>query len=200
MRQRSARVICGAMAWIVLVAAAIFLFRSEKDVDAMRAALRVFDLQARETTDALAELRASQQAYVVGGQGVAFWVAKVVTTGDTVRANIGTLEQSATSPVTRTALQNALKSLKQFTTADKRALEYINGGQPLMANDVIFTEGGQLAAGAAQHVEAARLAERQDGEAREASARRQQMLVAGSSALLLGVVVLLLVPSPREIR
>ena len=58
MRQRSARVISGAMAWIVLVAAAVFLFRSEKDIDTMRSALRAFDLQARETTDALAELRA----------------------------------------------------------------------------------------------------------------------------------------------
>src|SRR5688572_33389309 len=119
MRQRSARVICGAMAWIVLVAAAIFLFRSEKDIDAMRSALRVFDQQARETTDALAELRAAQQAYVVSGQGVAFWVAKVVTTGDAARVSIETLQQAATALSTRAALDNADKDLRQFTNADK---------------------------------------------------------------------------------
>src|SRR4029450_11846483 len=101
MRQRSARVISGAMAWIVLVAAAVFLFRSEKDIDTMRSALRAFDLQARETTDALAELRAAQQAYVVGGQGVAFWVAKVATTGDADRASVETRHHSATRLVTR---------------------------------------------------------------------------------------------------
>src|SRR5262245_58921949 len=179
MRQRSTRVICGAMAWIVLVAATIFLFRSEKDIDAMRTALRVFDLQARETADALAELRAAQQAYVVGGQGVAFWVAKVVTTGDAIRANVETLHKSATALVTRAALDNAGKALRQFANADKRALEYINAGQPLMAGDVIYTEGGQAAAGAAQHVEAARLAERQEADAREASVRRQEVLAAG---------------------
>ena len=166
MRQRSARVICGAMAWMVLVAAAVFLFRSEKDLDTMRSALRAFDLQARETTDALAELRAAQQAYVVGGQGVAFWVAKVATTGDTVSTNIENLQKCASAPVTRAALENAIKSLRQFTNADKRALEYINASQPLMAGDVIFTEGGQAAAGTAQHVEAARMAERQDVDAR----------------------------------
>lgn len=192
--------ICGAIAWIVLVAAGIFLFRSEKDIDAMRAALRVFDLQARETTDALAELRAAQQAYVVGGQGVAFWVAKVVTTGDAVRASVGTLQQSASALVTRAALDNAVKSLRQFANADRRALEYINSSQPLMAGDVIFTEGGQAAAGAAQHVEAARVAERQDVDAREASTRRQEAVVGGATAVLLGVLVVLLVPSGSHTR
>src|SRR5262245_47217094 len=108
MRRRSARVICGAMAWIVLVAAAVITFRSERNVESMRSAQRLFDQQARETTDAIAELRAAQQAYVVGGQGVAFWVAKVVTTGDTVRANIETLRNTSTAMMTRAALDNAL--------------------------------------------------------------------------------------------
>ena len=186
------------MAWIVIVAAAIFLFRSEKDIDAMRSALRVFDLQARETTDALAELRAAQQAYVVGGQGVAFWVAKVVTTGDAVRASVETLHHSSTALITRAALDNAVKALRQFSNADKRALEYINAGQPLMAGDVIFTEGGQAAAGAAQHVEAARLAERQEVDAREASARRLETLTAGSAAVVVAVLVMLLVPGGSQ--
>ena len=188
------------MAWIVLVAAPIFLLRCEKDIDAMRSALRVFDLQARETTDALAELRAAQQAYVVGGQGVAFWVAKVVTTGDAVRASVETLHQSSTALVTRAALDNAVKALRQFSNADKRALEYINAGQPLMAGDVIFTEGGQAAAGAAQHVEAARLAERQEVDAREASTRRLETLIGGSTAVLVGVLVMLLVPGGSQPR
>jgi hypothetical protein len=186
------------MAWIVLVAAAVFLFRSEKDIDTMRSGLRAFDLQARETTDALAELRAAQQAYVVGGQGVAFWVAKVATTGDTVSANIDTLQKSASAPVTRAALENAIKSLRQFTNADKRALEYINASQPLMAGDVIFTEGGQAAAGTAQHVEAARMAERQDVDAREASQRRQEAMIVAGSAVVLGLIVMLLVPAAAE--
>jgi hypothetical protein len=200
MRQRSARVISGAMAWIVLVAAAVFLFRSEKDIDTMRSALRVFDLQARETTDALAELRAAQQAYVVGGQGVAFWVAKVATTGDTVSTNIETLQKAALAPVTRTALENAIKSLRQFTNADKRALEYINASQPLMAADVIFTEGGQAAAGTAQHVEAARMAERLDVDAGEASQRRQEAMIVAGSAVVLGLIVTLLVPVASATR
>jgi hypothetical protein len=186
------------MAWIVLIAAGIFLFRSEKDIDTMRSAQRAFDLQARETADALSELRAAQQAYVVGGQGVAFWVAKVVTTGDLVRANIETLQKSAAAPVTRTALDNAIKALAQFTNADKRALEYINASQPLMAGDVIFTEGGQAAAGTAQHVEAARLAERQDVDGQETSVRRQELLIVAGSAVLLGAIVVLLVPAASE--
>src|SRR5437773_370196 len=135
MRQSAVRVMAGAMAWIVLVTAAIFLFRSEKQIDLARSGLRVFDLQARETTDALGELRSAQQAYVVGGQGVAFWVAKVVTTGDVVRANIGMMRQAATAVLTRGALDDASKALRQFGDADKRALDYINSSQPLMAGD-----------------------------------------------------------------
>src|SRR5262245_10789735 len=179
MRQKAARVISAVAAWIALVAAAIFLIRSERDVDAMRAALRVFDLQARETTDGLAELRAAQQAYVVGGQGVAFWVAKVVTTGDAVRERIEGLRKSSAAFGARVALDNADKALRQFANADKRALDYINSGQPLMAGDVIFTEGGQAASATAQHVEAARLAERQDVDAREASVRRLDAMAVG---------------------
>jgi hypothetical protein len=185
----------GAMAWVVLVAAAIFLYRSEKQIDAARSALRVFDLQARQTTDALGELRSAQQAYVVGGQGVAFWVAKVVTTGDVVRANIAMMRQSATALLTRAALDNGAKALRQFGDSDKRALEYINSGQPLMAGDVVFTEGSQAAASATQHVEAARVAERQDADAREAAVRRQELLTLAIAGGLLAIVATLLIPA-----
>src|SRR5262245_44333134 len=198
MRKRTARVICGAMAWIVLAAAAVFVFRSERDVESLRSAQRLFDQRAREATDAIGELRAAQQAYVVGGQGVAFWVAKVVTTGDTVRASIETLRSSSIALMTRAALDNAIKSLDQFTSADKRALEYINASQPLMAGDVIFTEGGQAAAGTSQHIEAARLAERQEGDVREAGLRRQETMTLVACAALLASIVVLLVPASAE--
>ena len=195
MRQPAARVLAGAIAWLVLSAAALFIFKAEREIDAARSTLRVFDLQARETTDALGELRSAQQAYVVGGQGVAFWVAKVVTTGDVVRANIGMMRQAATSVQTRAALDDAEKALRQFGDADKRALEYINSSQPLMAGDVVFTEGGQAAASVTQHVEAARGAERQDIESRDGSTRRYEAFLAVLAAVVSAAVVLLLVPA-----
>ena len=49
----------------------------------------------------------------------------------------------------------------EFSEVDKRARDYLQSGQLLMAGDVIFTEGGQTAASAARQVEAARLAEHQ---------------------------------------
>jgi len=197
MRQPAARVLAGAIAWLILSAAALFIFKAEREIDAARSTLRVFDLQARETTDALGELRSAQQAYVVGGQGVAFWVAKVVTTGDVVRANIGMMRQAATSVQTRAALDDAERALRQFGDADKRALEYINSSQPLMAGDVVFTEGGQAAASVTQHVEAARVAERQDIESREGSTRRYEAFLAVLAAVVSAAVVLLLVPAMR---
>src|SRR5262249_19535877 len=100
----------------------------------------------------------------------------------------------------RVALDNADKALRQFANADKRALDYINSGQPLMAGDVIFTEGGQAASATAQHVEAARLAERQDVDAREASVRRLDAMAVGGCGALIAIIVALLVPGASRQR
>lgn len=184
----------GAMAWIALAAAAFFAFRSEHLIASQTSALRAFDLHARETADSLSDLRVAQQAYVAAGQGVAFWVAKVATTGDAVRASVAALRNSATAPGARAALDEAGASVTQFGEIDKRALEYINQGQTLMAGDVIFADGGQAAAKAARHVEAARLAEHLAADATEAAIRKQQALAIVGAAVFAGIAVLMLVP------
>jgi hypothetical protein len=61
-----------------------------------------------------------------------------------------------------------------------------------MAGDVIFTEGGQLAAVAARQVESARQAEHQAFDADEAELRRRQAIVAASAAGVAGLIMLLL--------
>ena len=67
MRSRAMRLFCGVVAWIAIGAAAVFIIRSEKQLAALRADGRAFDLHAREVTDALSDLRAAQQAYVAAG-------------------------------------------------------------------------------------------------------------------------------------
>jgi len=194
---RALRVIVAAVTWTALGATGLFLFQSERHIADMRVALRVFDLVSRETIDGIGEIREAQQAYVAAGQGVAFWVAKVATTGDSVRAGVATLRQAITAPAGWTALDGAMSSLDQFVNADKRALEYINASQPLMAGDVIFAEGSQAAATAARGVEQARLSERQAADANEAALRRREALALGSAAALSAFVVMLLVPIRR---
>ncbi len=188
----------GALAWITIVGSAFFLFRSEQQLARQKPAIRAFDLRARETIDTMGELRSAQEAYVAAGQGVAFWVAKVATTGDAVRAAISALRQSATADAARTALDHAAEAFNQFVAADKGALDFINAAQPLMASDVIFTEGSLAATTVARFIEQARLADREGMEAREASTRRWEAIVAGLAATTVGLIVLVLAPMRRR--
>jgi hypothetical protein len=80
----------------------------------------------------------------------------------------------------------------EFADVDKRARDYIRSGQTLMAADVIFTEGSQLAAVAARQVETARLAEHQAFDAQEAAVRKQQASIIGAGAGVAALISLLL--------
>jgi hypothetical protein len=197
MRSRAARLTIGAVAWIAIGASGFFLYQTEMRIAAERAALRAFDLHAREASDALADVRAGQQAYVAAGQGVAFWMPKVASTLDSARKNIAELQQTARSAEARSALEQAASGAADFGSVDARARDYLKSGQPLMAGDVVFTEGGSTAVNAARQVEAARLAERQWADASDAALRRQEAMALGGAAGLAALVILVLMPRPK---
>jgi hypothetical protein len=186
------RLFCGVVAWIAIGAAAVFIIRSEKQLAALGADGRAFDLHAREVTDALSDLRAAQQAYVAAGQGVTFWMPKVAQTADAISMSIAALRAAATSPGARQAIDEAVTTLAGFAEVDKRARDYLRSGQLFMAGDVIFTEGDQTAASAARQVEASRLAEHRALDASEANVRRQEAIALAAAGGVSALVVLLL--------
>lgn len=196
MRSRTARLIFTALVCIAVGAAAFFLVQSEKQIATRRTALRAFDLHAREATDALADLRAAQQAYVAAGQGVAFWMPKVAALVDTAAGTVKSLLASVTSEAARDSLTWAGATITEFGNVDQRARDYLKSGQPLMAGDVVFTEGGETVVQAARQVEAARLAEHQALDAAEAVQRRQQAYALGGAAGFSILVALLLAVAP----
>lgn len=198
MRSRAARLTLGAVAWIALAPAGLFIVRSEQQLATVRNAVRTFDLRAREAADALSDLRAAQQAYVALGQGVAFWMPKVAQTAELAVRTAGVLRQSATTVEAKSALDEVAARLAEFAEVDKRARDYLNLDQQLMAGDVIFTEGGQAAAAAARQVEAARLAEHRSLDAAEAAVRWQQAVAIGGAAALAALIVLLLTLLPTS--
>jgi hypothetical protein len=179
-------------AWIALGTAGYLVFASQKNSSLQAAAIRAVDLRAREADDALAELRVGQQAYVASGQGVAFWMPKVAATVDAAVVAIKALRESASTAEAHAATDQASAALSEFVEVDKRARDYIRAAQTLMAADVIFTEGGQLATVATQQVEAARLAEHQEFDAAEAAMHKRQATILGAAAGIAGFVVLLL--------
>jgi hypothetical protein len=198
MRSRAARLTFAAAALIPVGLAAAFLIRTEKEIASSRTTVRAFDLHAREAADTLADLRFAQQAYVATGQAVGFWMPKVATTVESVRTAITSLRQSAASGPARSALMDAEATIAEFESVDKRARDYINSGDHLMAADVIFTEGGDTATRATRQVETSRVAEHLALDANEADRRNEQTLALGVAGALAVMVILLLVPVPRR--
>lgn len=193
MRSPAARFILGAVALLALGAAAYYVNQIEHQVTAARVADRAFDLSAREAANGVADLRVSQLAYVAAGTDVESWIPRVKETAGDVAKTLTELRSEATSGATSTALGKASDLMIEFASVDQRAREYLQSGQPLMASDVIFTEGNQGAADAAQQLSLARTAEHQAFETAEAGLRRQQEAVLGAGAAVAVLVVALLV-------
>src|SRR5205807_4611997 len=122
---------------------------------------RAFEQRAREAERTLTDLRAAELAYVAEGQGLAFWMPKVATLSETASDAITALRQMGVGEQAKTALEEAASTLTEFGSVDKRAREYLKSGEPLMASDVIYTEGGEAAASAARQIAAASVAEQQ---------------------------------------
>jgi hypothetical protein len=201
MRSRAARLTLCAVAWMVSAAAAFFLVQTEQQISQRREAFRAFDQHAREAADALADMRAAQHAYVAAGQGVAFWMPKVAALLGDVARDVDRLRASAASAEAGGSLMEAAANVTEFGNVDRRAREYLQSGQTLMAGDVVFTEGGETAALAARQVESARLAERRTLDASEAALRREQATVLGAAAGLgLLVMAILAFARPRQPR
>ena len=158
--------------------------------------MRAFDQHARDASAALVDARVAQQAYVAAGQGVAFWTGKTDAAIQAATARLAALRASAGAGA-RTAIDQAAATVTEFSSIDLRSRDYLTSGQPLMAGDVIFTEGNDAAATAVHQIETARLAQHQAVDVDEAALRQQQVLTAGGAAGFVVLIVLLLIPAPR---
>jgi hypothetical protein len=198
MQSRAMRLILAAVCCIVSGAAAIFLLSFERQIAERRASVHAFDRRVREATEALADLRVAQQAYVAAGQGVAFWTAKVDATMSSVSNTLLTLRQSAPSRASNAALDEAGTTLGQLSTLDQRIRDYLRSGAPLMAADIIFAEGDETAADAARRLERARVEANLYLDGFEAARRKQEALALAGSAGLVILIVLALALTPRK--
>jgi hypothetical protein len=198
MRSPAARLILGAVALLAVGAAAFFVNQIEHQVTAARVAERAFDLSSRELVNDLADLRIFQSAYMAAGQDAEHWKAKVAEMIPDVNNAIVALESDARGEATRTALVKARSQIAEFGNVDQRAREYLKSGQPLMAGDVIFSEGDSAANDASQAVNAARADEQQAAEGVEAGLRKRQVAsVAGAAGVVVVALLLLVLVAPR---
>ena len=191
MRSRTARWSVCAIAVIALTASSFIVFHSEQQMAPRRAALRSFDTSARDAAASLGNVRAAEQAYVASGQGAGLWMPKVAALIDTAQGDVDGLRTIAASSDARAALMEAGAAITEFSNIDKRARDYIKAGQPLMAADVVFTEAGDTASAAIEHVETATVAEHTVFDAFELRERKAE-LYALAGAGLMGLLTLVL--------
>lgn len=197
MTSRTLRTLLLLAALVAVVAGSFVAYGAERGRGAAEQAAAVFDAQSRATLDEVATLRSAQQAYVAQGQGTPYWLRQAAESLGRVDRGIAELAQVASSDSTRSAVQAAGASLEQFRTLDKRARQFVENGQALVASDLIFNESLTTLSAAASHLTTAAESERAERSA-EASAMRHRILyAAGGTAAVLLLVVLVLAPVPE---
>lgn len=92
------------------------------------------------------------------------------------------------------SLADSLDGIDQLAAADKRARQYVDGGELLLAGDVLFTEIRDLLNAVTAQVTATRYSLRGQSDQRAAGLRQEQAMLAGGGVALWLVVALLLIP------
>jgi hypothetical protein len=183
--------------FVVSTGAAAYLFwTGEAGARSASTAVRAFDEAALGAERDVLELRSAQQAYVAAGQGEPFWISKAAGSIATLRDRLNSLRAQAKSPAAQSAIDNAASALQDFEQMDRRVRDYVQGGQKLLASDLIFADSLEIAGAMTGSLEQARVAELQAGDASTATLRRQQLAAAGGAAAIALLVVVLLAPLP----
>ena len=141
-----------------------------------RSRVRAFDVIAREAVGGAVRVsERPSRRYVAAGQGLGFWMSKVDAFLESATSRVDELRQVAVEPrLLARRWPTPSASVEDLRAIDKRAREYLHTDQPLMAADVVFSEGGETAATASRQIEAARSAEHLAWDAAEAAVRTQQ--------------------------
>ena len=170
---------------------------SELALDDEQNVERVFTDLSWTLTLTLGDLRAAQQAYVAAGQDRLYWTATVNSHLDTVRSGLDNLRRLAITPASIEALDSADGAVTDLERIDGRAREHVDLEQPLMASDLIFTDGLELAARASTNVELARATERTTRNETIRATRSSQATMVATAAGVSLLAVLLLIPMKR---
>ena len=159
-------------------------------------ASRAGERAAESAITTIAELRAALHAYVAPGQGHDFWIARSTGLIDKLRASLLQLDTSASS--SNVTLAAELDQTDRLAAIEDRAERYVRATQPLMAGEVIFTEGRDLLD--AMHLQVLRAREElgQLADQRHADIRREQTLLVLGAAAVMAMAILVLVPPGRS--
>ena len=171
------------------------LFQTQQQIDNGREVEQAFVAGASVLAVSLSDLRAAQQAYVATGQNSGYWIEKVSAGMTDVSVAFGRLEQLALTTTATEALAEARVLLKRLGHVDTLAREHTAAGQYLMASDLIFTDGLELATLVTRQLELARTAEQQVHTQSRLQQRQYHMLALAALVTTTIVVTFLLFPA-----
>ncbi|MEE2792925.1 MAG: hypothetical protein VX453_14920 [Acidobacteriota bacterium] len=168
-----------------------FLLEDQQSVE------RVFTELSWALTLKLADLKAAQQAYVADGQDNLYWTTRVTAQLQAVRESLANLRRLVVNPGSSQALDTAAEAIADLEKVDQQAREHTSREQALLASDLIFTDGLELANRASAQVELARATERatRNETVRAARATQAQLLLVSAGVGIL--TILLLTPLRR---
>ena len=192
-----ARILTLVLACLVVFGTLFQTYRFEERVAADSAREDAAIQQLHATDLALADARQAQAAYVAAGQGSAFWMSHVDDALSRVESTLRERQQATQAAGALTHYDAAIEQLEALRTSDKRARNYVNNAQLILASDVIFVECQEIIGRIASNVSAAR--DTEVFAARQSVAtvtRYRQGLMAGG----LLVTLLLLIVAPRRTR
>ena len=198
MSRRGTRITLWIIAAAVAVGAGYAVYTVRQQVAQERE--RALEI-ARRTHDAgllVEQLRAAQQAYVAQGQGPDFWMARVTETAGALASALGALEHDVTSDAARAATRGAAGVLGDFQRLDRRARGFVQGSQPLMASDVIFTESVGATTVLIESMARLNAEEQNASQARVRALDLDTAYILGGAAAVILAITLLLVPVPRR--
>jgi hypothetical protein len=192
MHSRFIRALLVLVAIVVALATSSFLKNDDKHMSAERAAMDALRERARSLTHTIAEVRASQVAYVAHGQADTFWMSHVSQLLPRLEQQIAEFDLALTASAAHAAFEAAEAAMENFEKLDTRVQGYVKDGNLLVAADLIFSDGLEATSTAATQVEAAVTAEMQARQAAFAEIRRQQGTIVGGAACGILLVLLML--------
>ncbi len=171
------------------------LFQAQQQIDNSREVEQAFVAGASVLAVSLSYLRAAQQAYVATGQDSGYWIEKVSAGMTELSVAFDRLERLALTTTATEALAEARVLLERLGHVDTLAREHTAAGQDLMASDLIFTDGLELATLVTRQLELARTAEQQVHTQSRLQQRQNQMLSLAALVTTTIVVTFLLFPA-----
>jgi hypothetical protein len=189
MNSRLIRILIVLIGIAIGLSAGYFLQNTDSDLVAQRASADMLREQAVTLSATIADVRASQFAYVARGQSDAFWISRVESLIPILQQRATQFGSSLTSPAAHSAFEPAVAALENFRSLDGRVREFVRSGSSLLAADMIFSDGLESMATASTQLTAALNEELQHRNRSMAALRTRQAAALGGGV---GAILLLM--------